>query len=302
MESPTEADEFPRQRFQPGRLWSVLAMLKHYARDFLVIGEKLQEIDWELALDDTAIFAVVVPEGEDPPEPPPRKVSARVSSALTEIAEACRKLEMTVSAKLICDSIVANQPTTGGEYQLLKRALYAELDSKLLFYCPADRVGFFDSDDILSADARQAFSTAYAELREAGSCFALGRFTGAVLHCMRAAEIGVKTMTRALGHNPPNLDQEDWHPLILKCEKVIDTVRAMPKGADKEEFLKFYSQAAAQFRHFKDGWRVQAAHTRAPFSEGEARAILTATVSFFETLASRLSENSTETEAILSRP
>lgn len=109
---------------------------------------------------------------------------------------------------------------------------------------------------------------------------------------MRAAEVGVKSLARAMGYNPPDLDQQDWHPVLNKCESLIKEMRdGLKKSPEKESLVQFYSQAAAQFRHFKDGWRVQAAHARPPFNEGETRIILDATVSFFEVLALQLSEN-----------
>ncbi len=74
--------------------------------------------------------------------------------------------------------------------------------------------------------------------------------------------------------------------MLLKCESLIQEARdKMKKGPEKEAKLTFYSQMAVQFRHFKDGYRVQAAHARPPFQEGEARQILDATISFFELMA-----------------
>lgn len=307
-----------RLSFQPGRLWSLLDVLKLFAASFLALGEHLGTVDVFMALDERnrdhsepelgrrlgeAETEAVAPADEMLPDLTDEELEAVEAelavqnlrgpeSALANVVELARRLELPVSAELIGGSIAGGVPLTLAEYRLLKKALYTEIKGKSLFYCPRERVAYFENDRILSDPAKIRFPTAYAELREAGSCYALGRFTGAVLHAMRAAEVGVKAMSRALGHNPPDLAQQDWHTTLNKCESIITDMRnTLKKGPAKETELQFYSQAAAQFRHFKDGWRVQAAHTRPPFNEGEAKIILDATVSFYEVLALGLSED-----------
>jgi hypothetical protein len=313
---------------QPGRLWSLLDVLKLYAASFLALGEHLGTVDVLMALDEHAKghsepevdwrprlgepeAGSAEPEDVEIPDLTDEDMKALEEAenlrapegALATVVELARRLELPVSAELISSSIAGGASLTLVEYRLLKKALYTEIKGKSLFYCPRERVSYFENDRIISDPAKIRFPTAYAELREAGSCYALGRFTGTVLHAMRAAEVGVKAMARALGHNPPDLAQQDWHPVLNKCESIITDMRnSLKKGPDKEVELQFYSQAAAQFRHFKDGWRVQAAHTRAPFNEGEARIILDATTSFYEVLALRLSEDALEIGPELSDP
>lgn len=279
MNAPTEADHDPRQIFQPGRLWSLWEMLKYAASDFLELGQAL-----------ALIQMAMTPDGMEPqPRTPEEEQNLR--NDLAELSKGCQRLEMQVSTGMV-NSCVDRLPVMMAEYTMLSDALAIELQAKKLLYIPNERARFFENDRILSDPAKQAFPTAYAEIREAGSCYAVGRYTACVLHCMRAAEVGVKAMARALGYNPQDLAQQDWHPVLNKCESLIQDMRdKMQKGPNKEVELQFYSQAAAQFRHFKDGWRVQAAHTRPPFNEGEAKIILESTVSFYEVLTVGLSED-----------
>jgi hypothetical protein len=60
----------------------------------------------------------------------------------------------------------------------------------------------------------------------------------------------------------------------------------------KDADLHFLSEAAAQFRFFKSGWRIRVAHARATYAEPEAIEALDHVRSFFETLATRLKEPS----------
>lgn len=276
---------------QPGEVWSLWDMLKHLAKDFLAMGEEIASVELMIAFDDSD-SSPVLESGE---ERPPRVATEDTIKGLTKLVALCRKMEMGVSADLIEGALKKRLPASNNEFLLLKDAVYAELKNKALFYIPSERVRYYESEHILSDQAKLKFPSAYGELREAGSCYGVGRYTACVLHCMRAAEVGVKAMARALGYNPPDLSQQDWHPVLNKCESIVQEMRdKMKKGPDKELELQFYSQAAAQFRHFKDGWRVQAAHSRAPFVEGEARIIIDATTSFYEVLALRLSEDAQE--------
>jgi hypothetical protein len=61
---------------------------------------------------------------------------------------------------------------------------------------------------------------------------------------------------------------------------------------------KFYSEAATQFRYFKDGWRVRVARARATYEEAAALKILDHTKDFFEDLAPKLFEKGSLTELL----
>lgn len=322
MTDTAEGGGFPAPRFQPGRLWSLFDVLKLYATSFLAIGEHLATVDVFMALNEAP--SNVSESDELVTNPPDLEVTsdeleawfvaaaeeerraAALSNpvdALGQLVELAERLELPVSAELIRQNLARGHAIGLAEYRLLKQALYTEIKGKALLYIPRERASFYENETILTDRAKGAFGSAYAELREAGSCYAVGRNTATVLHCMRAAEVGVKAMARALGYRPDDLTQQDWHPVLLKCESIIEEMRnKMKKGPEKEAELAFYSQAAVQFRHFKDGYRVRAAHARAPFLEGEAKQILDATISFYETLASRLSEDAQEIAAAQSAP
>jgi hypothetical protein len=44
--------------------------------------------------------------------------------------------------------------------------------------------------------------------------------------------------------------------------KIREREKALKRGQEKDATLKFYSQAAVQFRYFKDAWRNHVAHLR----------------------------------------
>ena len=67
-------------------------------------------------------------------------------------------------------------------------------------------------------------------------------------------------------------------------------MKELLRGEFKDEELTFYSQAAVQFRYFKDAWRVRVAHARASYEESQALTVFNHTLEFFDVLATRLSE------------
>jgi hypothetical protein len=81
------------------------------------------------------------------------------------------------------------------------------------------------ADQLLGTGANQvsgfsaAFPNAALEIEEAGKCFALGRYTASVFHCMRALEIGIKAIGAFLGIPDPTKPAEKNWSVILKAIK-----------------------------------------------------------------------------------
>ena len=167
----------------------------------------------------------------------------------------------------------------------------SELKSKLFLFVPSHAAKYYERDDILSLAAKVAFPSAYNEIRLGGNCFALSLHTACVFHSMRAAEIGVRALGNELGVSFQfPIELAEWHNILDQIESKIKSMKNLQKGQDKDEDLKFYSTAAAQFRYFKDAWRVRVAHARAVYAEDEAAKVLDHTRDFFDSLAGRLKE------------
>jgi hypothetical protein len=65
----------------------------------------------------------------------------------------------------------------------------------------------------------------------------------------------------------------------------------MSRSHQKSEDMAFYSQSAAQFRYFKDGWRVRVAHGYASYDEQQAITVFTHVSDFLASLSYRLKES-----------
>jgi hypothetical protein len=118
--------------------------------------------------------------------------------------------------------------------------------------------------------------------------------TACVFHAMRAAELGL----RALGRYRPikikngkNIEFAEWREILDGLASVVFDIENEPNtNPNKDADLLFFSEACAQFRFFKGGWRIRVMHARASYDEDEAREAIDHVRSFFEVLATRLKE------------
>lgn len=150
---------------------------------------------------------------------------------------------------------------------------------------------YWDATKLIGAATRTAFPSSSSEIAEAGKAYCFEMADAAVFHCSRAYEGGARAMAVELKCEfgiPFN--QVDLHPLLNNCEAKIQKMKDLPKSDTKAADIEFYSLAAANFRYFKDGWRIRAVHGRASFSLTEAERLIDRTVDFFEVLSRRLHE------------
>jgi hypothetical protein len=180
-------------------------------------------------------------------------------------------------------------PQTAREFSLLAKVVTSEMEARVAIFLSPSTAKYYEM--ILPIELSVAFTNASCELLDAGNCLALGQFTASVFHSMRAAEIGVRAMGASLNVKFPfPAELADWQNILDQIDTKIRDMKSLPKGTKKDEDIQFYSEAASQFRWFKDGWRVRVAHARAIYKESDARKVLDHTINFFETLSKRLME------------
>ena len=263
------------------RLWSLRDMLRIYASDYIQLGLRLEAVKQIL---EEANDVTQNPWGR----PLTDDEKKALISILEDIWNECYALSLNVSGALIQNRIV-NPPNTAAELNILIEAVHTELDMRLFLFVPPHLAKYHDltaPDEILSA-----FPSVAGELKSAGNCIAVGEYTAAVFHAMRAAEIGVRRFAQQLNIAFSfEIALAEWGNVLDQIDAKIREMRNRPRSLEKDSDLQFYSEAASQFRYFKDGWRSRTAHGRATFGELSAQEILEHTISFFLTLAGRLHE------------
>lgn len=284
-------------------------MMRIAANDLVALGERLGVAPSQIfsTLDDVLDGLGMMAGDEDEQQAKRGEIHERrarstkwLSENLAAAADVCGILEMPVSEGLLREA-AQNSVYSTDAFNVIRSAILREMTTRALFFMPTERARHYERDDLVLQETRDAFPGAVSELRVAGNAFACGLHTASVLHAMRAAEIGMRSLATALECSfPKPLDQVEWHPLLEQCEAKIAALKSLPASAQKAADQKFYSEAAMNFRYFKDGYRVYAAHARASFTEHEARTILSHTANFFDALARRLNEgaaSSTEQSA-----
>ncbi|MGC8536626.1 MAG: hypothetical protein ACP5QR_14025 [Rhizomicrobium sp.] len=134
------------------------------------------------------------------------------------------------------------------------------------------------------------FPSATFEIREAGNCFALGRFTASVFHLMRVLEIGLTAVGKVFN---VSLAHTNWEPAIRELESKIRGMRQDPDWksvSDYKEQQEFYAQAISYLVVAKDAWRNYTVHARGKFTEEEAALMMKNIQAFMQKISVRLGE------------
>ncbi len=215
---------------------------------------------------------------------------------LIKIWDICEELKLPVSHDLISSAVSPedgseNFPKTGREYNLLIKTVRHELRNKLFLFVEPHRAEFYESDKLVSEKVQKAFPKSTDEIRMAGNTYAASLDTAVVFHCMRAVEIGLRTLAQDLNitfSNPVELMQ--WQDVANAVSSAIKKIANTPKTQKRDDDLRFYSQAASQFQYFKDGWRIHVAHARETYTEPQAKDVIEHVCAFFETLSDQLEE------------
>lgn len=125
------------------------------------------------------------------------------------------------------------------------------------------------------------------DIKEAGTCYATGRYTASVFHSMRVLEHGLRALAKDVGLT---FDLQQWQEILNQINGKIKEIRNLPKSIEKSERLQFLSQAAEQFFYFKDAWRNHVAHGRDRYDGPQALSVLNHVKAFIVHLSEKLRE------------
>ena len=212
-----------------------------------------------------------------------------LKEALKQLIKGCEELGLSRSQELVSHAY-DDPPQSKREFELLLRAVMTDIQKTVFLLIPEHLVKYYEI--IFPSTLTMAFPLASKELVWAGNALAVGSYTASVFHSMRAAEIGVRVLGNELGVEFPDkpLELAEWANILDQADAIIVKMKEKPRGTHKDEVLTFYSQAAVQFRYFKDGWRIRVAHARETYEETAAVRVFNHTHEFFETLSARLEE------------
>lgn len=221
---------------------------------------------------------------------------SEVFNKLRYIEQECRKVGLIQSTKLATrflqrlatgETIPFREILT--ETEGLKRLIDGEMEEELFLYVPSARKEAYQQNKpFFGALVAKKFPSASLDVEEAGKCFACGRFTASVMHCMRVLEHGLRALCLVL---TVPFGEGTWHRALERIEKRIGVLdsQVKQKAAWKKK-RQFYTEAVKEFTHFKDAWRNHAAHGHEHYDDERAEKIIGHTRSFMQVLATRLKE------------
>ncbi|MGA2515306.1 MAG: HEPN domain-containing protein [Thermodesulfobacteriota bacterium] len=262
----------------PFRLWSLEDMLKFAASEYIEMGETINdigiclhigELDKEMVLTDQEKIDFI--------------------KLLNKLKTHCDNMHLKIASTLLKDALDI-PPSNSETLEILIKAVKVEMSQHLFFFVPSHRAKYYERSDF-NERFISFFPKALRELQHAGNSFTVGEYTASVFHSMRAAEIGLRALAQHLNVIFPfEINLAEWNALIKEIEKKIETQQQLPRSTARDEELKFCSEAASQFRHFKNGYRIFVAHARESYDEEPALSIMERTKEFLEGLSIKLSE------------
>jgi hypothetical protein len=147
-----------------------------------------------------------------------------------------------------------------------------------------------------------AFPSASDEIKEASTCYALGRSTAAVFHLMRAAERGLRALAVAVNALPTSptakpIELENWDPIIGRIGDAsatfIQECENKKLHIEKANAKAFFNATLADYYAFKDAIRNILMHDRSggTYDEFQALSARNRVEECFNRMAKKLSED-----------
>jgi hypothetical protein len=144
----------------------------------------------------------------------------------------------------------------------------------------------YQKDDLFGSEVGEQFKDASFDIKEAGTCFALGRYTACVYHLMRVTESGLRVIGKRVGYSD---ERPVWEAVLkyidAELRRNYNEMSALFKGD-----VEFISGISAQMHAVNLAWRRRVAHIERTYSEEEARRIFDSTRNLMQHIASKLSE------------
>jgi hypothetical protein len=165
--------------------------------------------------------------------------------------------------------------------------LLAELSEPMFLHVNAARRDLYvQREPPFGVEVETRFEDSGKDIAAAARCFAMDVWTACVFHSMRVLEHGLRAMAERF---EVSFTVDSWHKVIKGIEDGINELRNRSGLTDWDRLeITYYSEAAAQFRYFKDAWRNHVAHARMFYDERDADRVFSHVRDFMQQLATPL--------------
>lgn len=275
------------------QLVSLLEMLQVYANQYLAIGNLLGILDTKLR--DTWFPHALLSDQD----------CAQVQGYIQSIKVGCANIHLASSVAL-CDLLsqrysqnVPSRTQLKDDLELLAKSITGELQSRVFLYMPPPDAALFTQPTPLFGDeVALNFPSTQEDIREAGRCFALERYTACVFHSMRVLEKGLHALVHELNNSfqtnivfNKQVEFVNWGTIIDKIESEIrELLKPTRQPRLTQSDVQFYSEAAKEFVYFKGAWRDDVSHSRGTYDRTDAGRVLQHVKAFMMQIATKLKE------------
>ena len=160
----------------------------------------------------------------------------------------------------------------------------------LIYLSPGERE-YYQVSDLFGPAFKEAFPAANAEVTEAGTCFALGRYTASVFHLVRATEIGIGVVEAALGIGGTDTAPRAWGEVLRDLDDaIVENDRALITDPEWVEGAAFFRRAHGLLSEVRSKLRGESLHVETAFGQSDSEQVMSAVRAFLSHLACRLRE------------
>ncbi|MEA2857965.1 MAG: hypothetical protein QOC72_4 [Methylobacteriaceae bacterium] len=220
----------------------------------------------------------------------PAEILETIDKNLRGLQRECESFEFHQSVHAINRTIEKIVPETSAEVLavLLDRVwetIYDEGAEHCVFHVQPKKATFLLAAPHPWAVVITKFYEAEEDVSSALTCYAVNENTACVFHLMRVLEHGLAALAAEVGKT---FNRQNWHNIIEEIELGIKDIRNGPKSAQKDDRLKFLSEAAKEFFYFKAGWRNYVSHNRGRYDENQALSTIEHVRAFMTVLSTNL--------------
>ena len=182
----------------------------------------------------------------------------------------------------------------------VRETMLYELQSVMFLHIRPESEEYYEEkhlfeEELFGQKVNDNFGSAIRDIKEAGKCFALRRYTACVFHLMRVVEIGLRALAKdrrvtfTKTKNAP-LELRELKEMFEGLENAEKQIQGYPKTAAREAQFAFYHSAMNDLRAFKNLYRSRTMHAREFYDREQAYKAMIRVASFMKTLSDRISE------------
>jgi HEPN domain-containing protein len=180
------------------------------------------------------------------------------------------------------------------DFNDLRRAVLRDLRDQAFLILPSDDTKYYQQEQLFGPEVHANFASSRTDVTEAGNCYATGRYTACVFHCMRVVEKGLHALVRELNDKHSagivfrdKVEYENWGSIITEIQLALENPKRIQRLAPlptKEE-MTLYSKIAIESEYFKNAWRDDVSHSRSEYDQPAALTVIDHVKAFMVYLA-----------------